>query len=127
MYSQYQCIACYKYETDEVDRNLSCKCTVLCYILEYIYIVQITKRRVSPVLAFNMQIQDQVECLVVLHVKSKHRTCVSLCYLCNILYIFQYVTQKSTFTRQNTLSFIIIALIRMYTKVSGVHVCNKVN
>ena len=55
---------CYKYENDDADRNLSCKCTVLCYILEYFYIVQIVKRRISPVLAFNMQIPDQVECLV---------------------------------------------------------------
>ena len=65
MYSQYQCIPSYKYENDEVERNLSGKCTVLCYILEYIYNVQITKRRISHVLAFNMQIPDQVEWLVV--------------------------------------------------------------
>ena len=67
MYSQNQHIPCYKYENDDLERNLSCKkcnCTVLCYILEYIYIVQITKRRISLVLAFNMQIPDQVECLV---------------------------------------------------------------
>ena len=32
---------------------------------ENIYIVQIAKRRRSPVLAFNMPIPDQVECLVV--------------------------------------------------------------
>ena len=58
-------IPCYKYENDDLERNLSCKCTVLCYIFEYLYIVQITKRRISHVLAFNMQIPDQVECLVV--------------------------------------------------------------
>ena len=34
MYSQYQCLPCYMYQNDEVERNLSCKCTVLCYILE---------------------------------------------------------------------------------------------
>ena len=34
MYSQYQCLPCYIYQNDEVERNLSCKCTVLCYILE---------------------------------------------------------------------------------------------
>ena len=66
MYSQHQCIPCNKYENDEVERNLSCKFTVLCNILEYIYIVQIAKRRISPVLAFNMQIPDQVECLVMI-------------------------------------------------------------
>ena len=64
MYFWYQCIHCYKYEIDEVEHNLSCKCTVLCYILEYIYTVQIAKRRISPVFASNMQIPDQVECLV---------------------------------------------------------------
>ena len=35
MYSKYQCLPCYKYQNYEVERNLSCKCTVLCYILEY--------------------------------------------------------------------------------------------
>ena len=39
MYSRYQCIHCYKYEDGEGQRILSCKCTVLCYILEYIYIL----------------------------------------------------------------------------------------
>ena len=39
MYSQYQCIPCYKYENDEVERNLSGKCTALCYILDYISIL----------------------------------------------------------------------------------------
>ena len=29
------------------------------------YILQITKRRIGPVLAFNVQIPDQVECLAV--------------------------------------------------------------
>ena len=61
----YQCLPCYKYQNDEVERNLSCKCTVLCYILEYMYILQISKRRIGPVLAFNVQIPDQVECLAV--------------------------------------------------------------
>ena len=49
-----------------------------------------------------------------LHVESKHRTCASLCYLYNIA-IFKYVTQNSTFTRQNTLHFIILELIPMCT------------
>ena len=88
------------------------------------YILQISKRRIGPVLAYNLQIPDQVECWPCLHVESKHRTCVSLCYLYNI---FQYVTQNGTFTRQNTLSFVILVLIIMYTLVSGVHdACNKV-
>ena len=46
------------YGIDKVERNLSCKCTVSCNILESIYIVQITKRRISPALHFNMQIPD---------------------------------------------------------------------
>ena len=53
------------YCKNEVERNLACKCTVLCYILKYSYIVQIARRRIRPVLAFNMQVPDQVECLVV--------------------------------------------------------------
>ena len=65
MYSQYQCLPCYMYQNDEEERNLSWKCTVLCYILGKMYILQIKKRRIGPVLAFNVQIPDQVECLVV--------------------------------------------------------------
>ena len=41
------------------------KMTVLCYRLEYSYIVQIAKGRTSPVFAFNMQTQEKEECLVV--------------------------------------------------------------
>ena len=55
------------------------------------YILQITKRRIGPVLAFNVQIPDQVESENVwpcLHVESKHRTCVSLCYLYNIYILY---------------------------------------
>ena len=40
------------------------------------------------------------------------------------IYLVQYVTQNSTFTRQNTLSLVILVLIIIL--VSGVHVCNKV-
>ena len=65
MYPQYQCLPCYKND-EVVERNLSCKGTVLCYILEYMYIFQLTKRSIGPVLAFNMQIPDQVECLAML-------------------------------------------------------------
>ena len=61
----FTCLPCYKYQNDEVERNLSCKCTVLCYILECMYILQITRGRIGPVLAFNVQIPDQVECLAV--------------------------------------------------------------
>ena len=105
MYSQYQCLPCYKYQNNKVERNLSCKCTVLWYILEYMYILQIPKRRIGPVLAFNVQIPYQVECLAVFacwNSKQAHDLCVSLLFVQH-LYIFQYVTQNSTFTRQNTL------------------------
>ena len=54
-----------KFENDEVERSLSRKYTILCYILEYIYIVQIAEIRTCLVFAFNMQIPDQVECSVV--------------------------------------------------------------
>ena len=37
MYSIYQYKHCYKYENDERQRIVSGKCTVLCYISEYIY------------------------------------------------------------------------------------------
>ena len=115
MHSQYRCIICYKYENDEVGRNLSGKCTVLCYILEYIYIVQITKRRTSHMLAFSMQIPDQVEWLVVFACwKPAQDLCVSLLFEQN-LYIFQYLTQNSTFTTQNALSFNMFVLLTMYT------------
>ena len=40
---------------DEVERILSCTCTALCKICEYIYIGQIAKIRRSPAFAFNMQ------------------------------------------------------------------------
>ena len=115
MYFRYQCIHCYKYENDEVECNLSCKCTVLYYILEYIYIVQIAKRRINPVFAFKMQIRDQLECLVVFACcKQTQDLCVSLLFVqYRYIYIFKYVTQNSTFTRQNTLSFIILKLIPM--------------
>ena len=56
MYFRYQYIHWYiKFENDEVERILSCSCTVLYYILEYIYIGQIAKRSTSPMFAFNMQ------------------------------------------------------------------------
>ena len=89
------------YENDERERILSGKCTVLCYILEYIiiYIVQKTKRHTSPLNAFNMQTLPNS--LPDLYVQSKHRTYASLCYLYIIdKNVFQYLTKNSTFTRQ---------------------------
>ena len=115
------------YQNDELERNLSCKCTVLCYILEYTYILQITKRRIDPVLAFNVRLPDLVECLAVFACWKQAKDLFdSLLFVQHLYIIFQYVTQNSTFTRQNTLYFIILVIIIMYTLVSGVHVCNKV-
>ena len=86
----------------------------LCYILEYIYIVHVAKRHTRPVFAFNMQIPDQVECLVVFACwKQTQDVCVSLLFV-QYRYLFQYATQNSTCTRQNTLYFIILKLIPIY-------------
>ena len=37
----------YKFDNDEVERSLSCKCTVLCYIFEYIYTQQKKKNKIK--------------------------------------------------------------------------------
>ena len=61
MYSRYQCKHCYKYENDEGQRILSGKCTVLCYILEFIInFVPIAERHTSPALAFNVQTRPNI-------------------------------------------------------------------
>ena len=51
MYFRYQCKHWFKFENDEVERILSCKCTVLCYILTYLYCT-ITKRRSCLLFAY---------------------------------------------------------------------------
>ena len=66
---RYKCIHLYKFENDEIERILSCKCTVLCYTLEDSYIVQIAKRRTTPLFAFKMQNT------------IKHFTCSGICML----------------------------------------------
>ena len=79
------------YKNDDQELNLSCKCTVLCYILEYIYVAQIAKRRISPVLAFNMQIPDQVECLGRVCMLKASAGPVCLFATCTIfIYIHEY-------------------------------------
>ena len=65
MYFRYQCIHWFKLENDEAERILTCKCTVLWSALEYMYIVQIAKKHTSHLLASNMHIPNEVECLVV--------------------------------------------------------------
>ena len=70
-----------------------------------------TNNKETHVLAFNMQIPYQVECLVVFACwKQEQDLCVIVIFV-QYLYIFQYVTQSSAFTRQNTMSFIILVLI----------------
>ena len=82
-YFRYKCIHWYKFEND-VDRILSCKYTGLSYILEYIYMMQIAKRRTSSVFAFNMQIPDQVECLVVFCMSEVNTGLVRLFAICTM-------------------------------------------
>ena len=94
----------------------------------YIYIVQIAKNaQVMCLLSTcKCQITDPVECLVVFaRLKQTQDLCVSLLFV-QYRYILQYITQNGTFTRQNTLSFIILKLIPVYTLELEVHVCNKV-
>ena len=77
-----------KFENEEVERIFSCTCTVLCYILEYIYIRQIAKRHTSPVLTFNTQNKTKHSTWsgrvfgLVLHVGSQHWWSVWYCFAC---------------------------------------------
>ena len=86
MYFRYQCKHWYKFENNEMERILSCKCCVLCYILEYSYIVQIAKRRTRPVFAFNMQNT------------IKHSTWSGICMLkanSGLVRLFAFLTLKT--------------------------------
>ena len=59
-----------------------------CFVLHiglYIYIVQITKGRIRPVLTLNMQIPDQVECLFVFACLKASKRLVGLIAFCKIL------------------------------------------
>ena len=102
-----------------------CKCTILCYILEYIYIVQIEKRHTRTVLAFNMQNTTKDSSvfylIAYLHVERKQDLCVSLLFV-QYRYTSICNTKKSTFTRQNTFYFTILEIVPMYTLVSEGHV-----
>ena len=74
------------FQNDDVDRILSCKCTVLRYILEYSYIVLMAKGCTSPVFAFNMQTPDQVhvDCLIVFYMLKAKTRLVRLFAICTI-------------------------------------------
>ena len=59
------------------------------------YILQITKRRIGPVLAFNVQIPDQVECLAVFACwKQAQDLCVSLLFVQHLYVVFIYVKKE---------------------------------
>ena len=76
MYFLFQCIHWYKLRHDDVERVLSFTCTTLFYILKYIYIGKMAKRRRSHVFAFNMQNT------------TRHSTWPDTCHVTvNILYI----------------------------------------
>ena len=73
---------------------LPCTCTVLSYILEYNYIVQIAKSRTSPALA-------QVECLLVFYTLKAHKTYTSFLLFVQYRYIpickaKQYILKSPT-------------------------------
>ena len=90
------------------------------------YVLQITKRRIGPVLAFQRSNTRSGRMFGRVCMLKASTGLVCLFAICTtFIYIFHYVTQNSTFTRQSTLSFIILVLIIMYTLVSGVHVCNE--
>ena len=56
---------------------------VYCFVLhvEIFCIVQIAKRCTNPMFAFDIQIPDQVECMVVFALKKKQDLCVSLLFV----------------------------------------------
>ena len=54
MYFLYECKHWYKFENDGVERMLSYTSKVVRYILGYMYIGQIAKRRTNSLFAFNM-------------------------------------------------------------------------
>ena len=83
-------------------------------------------------IAFSMQIPDQVECLVVFHMSKVNTGLVHLFAICTIqiysnLQMQKYIqySRNSTFTRQNTLFSIILECMPMYTLIFEVHVCIK--
>ena len=114
------CINWYKFANEDVERILHAHCVVLHFGI-YLYLTNIKETHKSCV------------CFQLAHA-TKHSTLsgnvwsctlktitTSLCYMPNID-IFQYVTQTSRCTRQNTL-YIILELKPMYTLVSEVRVC----
>ena len=109
MYFLYQCIHWFKFENDEAERIVSCKCTVLCYILEHSYIVQIhvVKRRTSHMFAFMCKRSYILPDLVFACWKQIQDLCVPF-----IQYSYIPILHK---TLQYTLNFIILELIPMYT------------
>ena len=109
----------YKFKNNEVERILSCKCTVLCYIFEYSYYVQRAKRCKSPVFAFNLQIPDQLECLIVFCMLKANTWLVCLFAICTI-YVYSNMYNKVVHLQDeicSTSSFSnLFQCIRLYRK-----------
>ena len=106
---------------------------LFCVTYWNISVVQITKRRTSPVFAFYMPIPDQVESLVVFCMSKVNTGLMHPLTICTIyvqIYSHKQIqksihySQNSTFTRQNTCTpcSIILEFISMYTLLSEVHV-----
>ena len=80
MYSRNQCMHYYKCENDKGQRILSGKCTVLCYIFEYICECCTNSKETHKSCAC-FHFGQTFYLIWYLHVESKHRTYASLCYL----------------------------------------------
>ena len=74
-----------------------------CFVLHigiYLYL-KIAEGLIIPVFAFNMQNTNKhstrsgIMFSRVLHAESKHRTCSTLCYLSNIIYIYSNIQHKT--------------------------------
>ena len=112
----YTRIHWYKFENNKGERILSCKCTVLHCIFDYSYIVQIAKRRTSPVFGFNMQMPDQVECLIVFCLLKANTGRASLLFaqfssipICNTKQ-YIYKTNYARLTHSRTYSSVYIGI-----------------
>ena len=119
------------FENAGVKHILSCTCTDFFYISKYVYCGQRADIMISPHVVCLLPTCTTKNCTrsgrmvcCFLHVGSKHGTCAHLCYLSNIdIFQYMFIKQNSTCARQNTLNFIILEFIPVYTLVSEEHVC----
>ena len=82
----YQCLHRYEFENDEVERNSSGICSVLCYMYKYwisLYCANSKETHKSCVCFQHAKLDQAFYLIVCLYVESKHRTCAPLCYLYN--------------------------------------------